>query len=74
MSHGALPHAQQLLGPQATSLFANVPMSKRCNHWIEWSGSGILLDIASAALSLLTVMTYMVSCMHDFKQNIETEV
>jgi hypothetical protein len=43
-------------------MFADVPLAKRVNHWIEWSGSGILLDIISAALSLLTVFTYMVGC------------
>lgn len=42
-------------------MFADVPMAKRVNQWIEWSGSGILLDLASAALSILTVLTYMVS-------------
>jgi hypothetical protein len=41
-------------------MFADVPLAKRVNHWIEWSGSGIMLDILSAALSLLTVFTYMV--------------
>lgn len=53
---------QQQMGPQAGAMFADVPLAKRVNHWIEWSGSGILLDILSAALSLLTVFTYMVGC------------
>lgn len=41
-------------------MFVDVPLAKRVNHLIEWSGSGILLDMASAALSLLSVFTYMV--------------
>lgn len=44
-------------------MFADVPLAKRVNHHIEWSGIGILLDIASAALSLLTVLTYMVGAL-----------
>lgn len=48
------------MGSQTTAMFSCVPLAKRVNHWIEWSGSGILLDVASAVLSLLTVMTYMV--------------
>ena len=53
---------QQQQQQQQGSLFADVPLAKRVNHYIEWSGSGILLDTASAILSLLTVMTYMVGC------------
>lgn len=48
------------MGPNTAAMFMNVPLAKRVNHLIEWSGSGILLDMASAALSLLTVFTYMV--------------
>jgi hypothetical protein len=52
--------SQQQMGPNTAAMFMNVPLAKRVNHLIEWSGSGILLDMASAALSLLTVFTYMV--------------
>lgn len=45
-------------------MFAHVPLAKRVNHWIEFSGVGILLDMASATLSLLTVATYMVGVHH----------
>jgi hypothetical protein len=50
------------MGAQTAALFADVPLAKRVNHYIEWSGCGILLDMASALLSILTVITYMVCC------------
>lgn len=43
------------------AMFADVPLAKRVHSRIERSDLGIVLDIVSAVLSLLTVFTYMVS-------------
>jgi hypothetical protein len=40
-------------------MFADVPLGKRVHSYIERSGLGMVLDVASAALSMLTVFTYM---------------
>ncbi|KAF6255850.1 hypothetical protein COO60DRAFT_1532571 [Scenedesmus sp. NREL 46B-D3] len=41
-------------------LFRTVPLAKRVHNWVERTRAGMAIDIASASLSLLTVVTYMV--------------
>jgi hypothetical protein len=43
-------------------LFRTVPRSKRVHNWVERTAAGVVIDTVSAGLSLLTVVTYMVSC------------
>lgn len=42
-------------------VFGIVPLAKRVGNWIEKTDAGMELDILSAVLSVVTVITYMVS-------------
>jgi hypothetical protein len=42
-------------------LFRTVPRAKRVHNWVERTSAGVAIDVVSAGLSLLTVVTYMVS-------------
>jgi hypothetical protein len=44
----------------AKAMFRTVPLAKRVHNWVERTPAGMAIDIASAGLSLLTVVTYMV--------------
>jgi hypothetical protein len=42
-------------------LFRAVLHEKRVHNWVECTAAGMAIDVVSAGLSLLTVITYMVS-------------
>jgi hypothetical protein len=52
-------HQPPAAGGRQQVVVADVPLAKRVDAMIERTEAGIILDAASAALSLLTVFTYM---------------
>jgi hypothetical protein len=54
------PNQQQQHAP-ARAIFRTVPLAKRVHNWVERTPAGMAIDVTSAGLSLLTVITYMVS-------------
>lgn len=51
---------QQAAVAATTSFVVDVPLAQRVDAWVERTHAGAALDTLSAALSLLTVVTYMV--------------
>ncbi len=51
--------AAEAASTASTKLFGSVSLNKRIANVIENTSLGIVIDVLSATLSLLTVMTYM---------------
>lgn len=52
-------------GEAHKDIFGDVPLAKRVKNWIEKTDAGMEIDVASALLSVVTVVTYMVSILID---------